>query len=90
MRLEAIRKAALIGAGTMGAGMAMCFAQAGYDVALQDISNGFGSSLGVDETIGMIGTRLQKLVPLSACVLYLWDEDAGVFVCRRAVGDEAD
>ncbi len=38
MRLEDLRKAALIGAGTMGAGIAVCFAQAGYDVMLQDIS----------------------------------------------------
>lgn len=38
MRLEDLKKAALIGAGTMGAGMAMCFAQAGFDVMLHDIS----------------------------------------------------
>jgi len=38
MRLEDLKTAALIGAGTMGAGMAMCFAQAGYNVMLQDVS----------------------------------------------------
>ena len=38
MILEDLKKVTLIGAGTMGAGMAMCFAQAGFDVKLQDIS----------------------------------------------------
>ncbi|GAB4505914.1 MAG: 3-hydroxyacyl-CoA dehydrogenase family protein [Anaerolineales bacterium] len=34
MRLEDIRRVAMIGAGTMGSGISMCFAQAGYEVAL--------------------------------------------------------
>jgi 3-hydroxybutyryl-CoA dehydrogenase len=34
MRFEDIRRVAMLGAGTMGAGMAMCYAQAGYQVAL--------------------------------------------------------
>jgi len=32
-----IRRMAMIGAGTMGAGMALCYAQAGYEVALYDV-----------------------------------------------------
>lgn len=39
MKLDEIKKAAVIGAGTMGSGMGLCFAQAGYDVILYDISN---------------------------------------------------
>jgi 3-hydroxybutyryl-CoA dehydrogenase len=34
---EDIRRMAMIGAGTMGAGMALCYAQAGYEVALYDV-----------------------------------------------------
>lgn len=34
MRFEDVQRVAMIGAGTMGAGMAICFAQAGYEVAL--------------------------------------------------------
>ena len=34
MGFEDVRRVAMIGAGTMGAGMAMCFAQAGYQVVL--------------------------------------------------------
>ena len=34
MRFEDVRRVAMVGAGTMGAGMAMCFAQAGYDVTM--------------------------------------------------------
>ena len=37
MQFEEVRRVAMIGAGTMGAGMSMCFAQAGYEVALYDI-----------------------------------------------------
>jgi diguanylate cyclase (GGDEF)-like protein/putative nucleotidyltransferase with HDIG domain len=59
-------------------------------LALQEISDGFGSSLGVDETMSMIGTRLDRLIPLSCCVLYLRDEESGRFQCRRVVGAEAD
>jgi 3-hydroxybutyryl-CoA dehydrogenase len=37
MRFEQIEQVAIIGAGTMGAGMGMCYAQAGYEVALYDV-----------------------------------------------------
>ena len=37
MRSEDIQDVALIGSGTMGAGMGMCYAQAGYNVVLYDI-----------------------------------------------------
>ena len=33
-----VRHVAVVGAGTMGAGIAQVFAQAGYDVSLQDVS----------------------------------------------------
>ena len=38
MKLEDIREVAMVGAGTMGAGMSWCFAQAGYRVKLYDVS----------------------------------------------------
>lgn len=34
LRFEDLRRVTMIGAGTMGSGMSMCFAQAGYEVAL--------------------------------------------------------
>ena len=37
MRLEDISKVSVVGSGTMGAGFGLCFAQAGYNVTLQDI-----------------------------------------------------
>ncbi len=37
MRFEDVRRTAMIGAGTMGAGMGLCFAQAGYEVILYDV-----------------------------------------------------
>jgi 3-hydroxybutyryl-CoA dehydrogenase len=36
MEFENVRRMAMIGAGTMGSGMSMCYAQAGYEVALYD------------------------------------------------------
>jgi 3-hydroxybutyryl-CoA dehydrogenase len=40
MRFEDVQRVAMIGAGTMGAGMGMCYAQAGYDVVLYDVDAG--------------------------------------------------
>ena len=37
IQADEIKRAAMIGAGTMGAGMGICFARAGYDVILYDI-----------------------------------------------------
>jgi len=37
VRFEDVRRVALIGAGTMGSGMSMCYALAGYEVALYDV-----------------------------------------------------
>lgn len=39
MKFEDIQRVAMIGAGTMGAGMAMCYAQAGYQVAMYSQSS---------------------------------------------------
>ncbi|MBX7043927.1 MAG: 3-hydroxybutyryl-CoA dehydrogenase [Ignavibacteria bacterium] len=38
MKFENIRKAGIIGSGTMGRGIAICFATAGYDTVLNDLS----------------------------------------------------
>lgn len=38
MKFEDVRNVAMIGSGTMGAGMSWCFAQAGYNVKLYDVS----------------------------------------------------
>jgi 3-hydroxybutyryl-CoA dehydrogenase len=37
MKIENIRRVAMIGAGTMGAGMSLCFANAGFEVTLYDV-----------------------------------------------------
>lgn len=36
---ESIRQTVMIGAGTMGSGMGLCFSQAGYDVTLYDVDD---------------------------------------------------
>jgi 3-hydroxybutyryl-CoA dehydrogenase len=40
MKFEDVQRVAMIGAGTMGSGMGMCYAQAGYEVALYDVKAG--------------------------------------------------
>jgi 3-hydroxybutyryl-CoA dehydrogenase len=39
IRFEDVRRTTMIGAGTMGAGMGLCFAQAGYEVVLYDVKD---------------------------------------------------
>jgi len=49
IRFEDIRKVALVGAGTMGAGTGMCFAQVGYEVTLYS-----RSAEGIQRALGRI------------------------------------
>jgi 3-hydroxyacyl-CoA dehydrogenase len=37
VNVEDVKGVAIVGSGTMGAGIGMCFAQAGYDIALTDV-----------------------------------------------------
>lgn len=52
-----IQRVGIIGAGTMGNGIAQVFAVAGYDVVMQDIGNPQ-----VERGMGMVGKSLAKLV----------------------------
>ncbi len=53
----AISKVGVVGAGSMGSGIAQLFAQNGYQVIVQDIKQEF-----VDKGLGAIDTNLSKLV----------------------------
>ena len=52
-----IRKVCVLGAGIMGAGIAQSTAQAGFDVSIRDIEDGF-----VDNGIAIIKGRLDTLL----------------------------
>jgi len=57
MKVEDIKKVAVIGAGIMGTGIAQVCAQAGYEVGLRDIKDEF-----VERSINMIKAGFGKLV----------------------------
>ncbi|MHC1579728.1 MAG: 3-hydroxyacyl-CoA dehydrogenase family protein [Candidatus Alkanophagales archaeon] len=57
MKVEDIKKVAVIGAGIMGTGIAQVCAQAGYEVGLRDIEDEF-----VERSISTIKSSLGKLV----------------------------
>ena len=44
---ESVKRVGIIGAGTMGGGMAMCFAQAGFQVTLVDQTGGLDRGMGI-------------------------------------------
>jgi diguanylate cyclase (GGDEF)-like protein len=52
---------------------------------LYEIAHALGSSLGLDESFGLLAEKLQNLIPYSACALFLPD-DMGRLACRRARG----
>lgn len=53
---------------------------------LSEIAQALGSSLGLDDTFGLLAERLQGLIPHSSCALYLANRDSGLLTCRRARG----
>ncbi len=53
---------------------------------LYEIAQALGTSLGVEETVGLIGEKLQGLLPFSCCALFLTDPGTGHLRCRVARG----
>jgi diguanylate cyclase (GGDEF)-like protein len=49
-----------------------------------------GTSLGVNDTMALISSKLSNLVPFSASALFLFDQEADTLRCRFASGTEAD
>jgi diguanylate cyclase (GGDEF)-like protein len=58
--------------------------------ALYEIAQALGSSLKVDETFALIAEKLDFLLPLSSCALFLRDDATGEFRCVQARGHGAD
>ena len=54
--------------------------------ALYEIAHALGSSLGLDDTFGLLTEKLRALVPCSACALFLTQPGDELLVCRRAQG----
>jgi diguanylate cyclase (GGDEF)-like protein/putative nucleotidyltransferase with HDIG domain len=57
--------------------------------ALYEIAQSMGTSLGVSDTMGLISSKLAKIIPWSGCGLFLQQVDAGLMRCRYATGIDA-
>ena len=58
--------------------------------ALYEIAQSMGTSLGVADTMALISSKLQSLVPFTACALFLHDDNGDVLRCRFATGTDAE
>jgi diguanylate cyclase (GGDEF)-like protein/putative nucleotidyltransferase with HDIG domain len=58
--------------------------------ALYEIAQSMGTSLGVADTMALISSKLQTLVPFSACALFLHEEAGDLLRCRFATGKDAE
>ena len=58
--------------------------------AMYEMAHGLGACLSIDGTMDLIESKVHKLVPLSACALFLWDKDHETLRCRAARGVDAD
>lgn len=56
--------------------------------ALYEIAQALGSSLGIQDTMALISSKLSNIVPFSCCALYLHQED-DTLGCRFATGVDA-
>jgi len=57
--------------------------------ALYDIAQSMGTSLGVEDTMALISSKISKIVPWSGCALFLYQPDADLLRCRFAAGVDA-
>ena len=57
--------------------------------ALYEIAQSMGTSLGVEDTMALISSKLSKLVPWSGCSLFLHNAETDTLKCRFAAGVDA-
>ncbi len=57
--------------------------------ALYEIAQTMGTSLGMNDTMTLISSKLTNLVPFSACALFLYNEADDTLQCRFATGAES-
>src|SRR3954453_22951296 len=57
--------------------------------ALYKIAQSMGTSLGVADTMALISSKLTKIIPWSACALFVQNAETGALTCRFAAGVDA-
>ena len=58
--------------------------------ALYQIAQTMGTSLGVEDTMALIASKLTNLVPFSACALFLYSDSNDTLNCRFATGTDSE
>jgi diguanylate cyclase (GGDEF)-like protein len=58
--------------------------------ALYEIAQTMGTSLGVEDTMALIASKLTNLVPFSACSLFLYSDSNDTLTCRFATGTDSE
>jgi diguanylate cyclase (GGDEF)-like protein len=58
--------------------------------ALYELAQSMGTTLGVNETMGHIASKLSGVVPFSACALFLYSKDDDTLNCRFATGTDSE
>ena len=58
--------------------------------ALYQISQAMGTSLGLADTMSLVGSKLSSVVPFSACALFLYSESTERLHCRFAMGTDSE
>jgi diguanylate cyclase (GGDEF)-like protein/putative nucleotidyltransferase with HDIG domain len=58
--------------------------------ALYQIAQTMGTSLGVEDTMALIASKLTNLVPFSACALFLYSDSTDTLNCRFATGTDSE
>jgi diguanylate cyclase (GGDEF)-like protein/putative nucleotidyltransferase with HDIG domain len=58
--------------------------------ALYQIAQTMGTSLGVEDTMALIASKLTNLVPFSACALFLYSDTNDTLNCRFATGTDSE
>ncbi len=57
--------------------------------ALYEIAQTMGTSLGMQDTMALVSSKLTNIVPWSACALFLQQQDGQTVKCQFAVGVDA-
>lgn len=58
--------------------------------AVYEIFRSIGSSLDISETLSVLGSKVQKLIPHCTCVVYLMDQNRNQVTARQCSGPYAD
>ena len=57
--------------------------------ALYEIAQSMGTSLGIEDTMALVSSKLTKIIPWSGCALYIQQADTRALLCRYATGVDA-